>query len=153
MSDVYAENLQRDAEESRRLDEQFDLLSENLGYLIHPEILSSLRRSNNPPIKIADLATGTARFLRQVAESSDPILADARFDGSDLSAAQFPVSSSLPSNIHLRLHDVRAPVPREWEGCYDLVHVRQIAAGLVPDEWQPVVANIARLLKPGGAMQ
>ncbi|KAI2839886.1 hypothetical protein CBS12448_10668 [Aspergillus niger] len=153
MSDVYAENLQRDAEESRRLDEQFDLLSENLGYLIHPGILRSLRQSNSSPIKIADLATGTARFLRQVAESTDPILANAVLDGSDLSTSQFPAPSSLPSNIHLRVQDVRAPVPREWEGCYDLVHVRQIAAGLAPDEWLPVVANLARLLKPGGAIQ
>ncbi|PYI03137.1 hypothetical protein BO78DRAFT_400013 [Aspergillus sclerotiicarbonarius CBS 121057] len=153
MADVYAENLQRDAEDSRRLDEQFDLLTENLGYLIHPKVLWSLTNTTTPPIKIADLATGTARFLRRVADCSDAILANAILDGSDLSASQFPVPSSLPPNVQLRVQDVRAPMPREWEGRYDLVHVRQIAAGLTPEEWESVVANLARLLKPGGAMQ
>ncbi|PYH42554.1 class I SAM-dependent methyltransferase [Aspergillus saccharolyticus JOP 1030-1] len=164
MSDVYAKNLQRDVEESQRLDEQFDLLTENLGYLIHPEVLESLTAQNastNPPtpFRIADLATGTARFLRQVAASPpDPLLAHALLDGSDLSVALFPTPqeeqpSPSPSRITLHQHDIRAPIPSEWEARYDLVHVRQVAAGLAPEDWIPVVSNLARLLKPGGAMQ
>ncbi|PLB50873.1 hypothetical protein P170DRAFT_463942 [Aspergillus steynii IBT 23096] len=152
MSDVYADNLQRDASESQRLEEQFDLLTENIGYLIHPLILARLPPLS-PPLQIADLATGTACFLKRVAQSEEPRLQGAILHGSDLSTALFPPSDSLPSSIRLSLLDVRAPVPTALHGMYDFVHVRQIAAGLTPADWVPVITNVAKLLKPGGAMQ
>ncbi|KAE8156027.1 hypothetical protein BDV40DRAFT_306462 [Aspergillus tamarii] len=145
MSDVYATNLRRDAKESERLDEQFDLLTEyskhanhhpssikNIGYLVHPLILDRLLLDH--PVVIADLATGTARFLQRISQSGNPCLKNAILHGSDLSPALFPPPNTLPSNIHLSVLDVRAPVPAALQGTYDFVHVRQIAAGLTPDD-------------------
>ncbi|KAJ5715970.1 uncharacterized protein N7483_013151 [Penicillium malachiteum] len=150
MSDVYAQNLSRDEAEAIRLDGQFDLLTENIGYLLHPEVLESLSAKSS--LKVADLATGTARFLLRLVESNS-FPENAILHGTDISPALFPAPAAMPPNIDLGIFDIREPVPTHLEGSYDLVHVRQVAAGLHASEWMPVMVNLTKLLKPGGALQ
>ncbi|KAJ5768743.1 hypothetical protein N7520_003302 [Penicillium odoratum] len=125
------------------------MIGRNIGYLIHPDILRSLP-SNKP--KIADLATGTGRFLLRLVETK---LVDdtAILHGSDISATLFPAPATLPPNLQLTVLDIRVPIPKHLEGTYDFVHVRQVAAGLTSEDWVDTVTNLAKLLKPGGAMQ
>ncbi|KAJ9322951.1 hypothetical protein DTO027B5_2993 [Paecilomyces variotii] len=145
MSDSYVEVMSRHQAEASRLDQQFDLLTKNLSYLVHPEIAQRLP----PNPRIADVGTGTGIFLHMLA----PVYSSATLDGYDLSPALFYPPSSRPPNVNLSTLDARQPVPPALRGTYDLVHVRLIAAGLQPDEWSSVVQNLAQLLKPGGAMQ
>ncbi|KAJ5607777.1 hypothetical protein N7537_004396 [Penicillium hordei] len=143
--DTYAENMQRDSTEAQRLDEQFKLLTENIGYLLHP----SVRDKMHTHARVADIATGTAAFLRDLAHDWP----DAILHGYDISTSLFPPARTLPKNVTLHLLDARKDVPVSLYGQYDLVHIRLIAAGLTSSEWERVVRNLAKLLKPGGVMQ
>ncbi|KAJ5824921.1 hypothetical protein N7447_007261 [Penicillium robsamsonii] len=143
--DTYAENMQRDSTEAQRLDEQFDLLTENIGYLLHP----SVRDKMHPHARVADIATGTAAFLRDLAHDWP----DAILHGYDISTSLYPPARTLPRNVTLHLLDARKDVPVNLYGQYDIVHVRLIAAGLTAPEWGRAVRNLSRLLKPGGAIQ
>ncbi|EKV09936.1 S-adenosyl-L-methionine-dependent methyltransferase [Penicillium digitatum] len=143
--DTYAENMQRDSTEAQRLDEQFDLLTENIGYLLHP----SVRDKMHPRARVADIATGTAAFLRDLAHDWP----DAILHGYDISTSLYPPARTLPKNVTLHLLDARKDVPVSLYGKYDIVHVRLIAAGLTASEWGRVIRNLAKLLKPGGVMQ
>ncbi|KAJ5701630.1 S-adenosyl-L-methionine-dependent methyltransferase [Penicillium malachiteum] len=100
--------------------------SRKLGSQIHPTIRARLPEN----ALIADIGTGTANFLVK---------------------SFFP--SKVPSKIELSILDAREPIPKELEGTYDLVHVRMLAMGFLESDWRPVVANLSRLLKPGGALQ
>ncbi|PYH65786.1 class I SAM-dependent methyltransferase [Aspergillus vadensis CBS 113365] len=145
MPDTYSKNMPRNEAEAERLNEQFDLTTQNIGYLIHPNISAALL----PTSRIADIATGTGIFLQKVAE----IYPEATLHGSDISTALFPPATTLPPNVQLFPLDVLEPVPEHLVGTYDLVHVRLIVAGLLPSSWSGVVKNLCRLLKPGGALQ
>ncbi|KAJ5963975.1 uncharacterized protein N7479_003851 [Penicillium vulpinum] len=117
----------------------------NIGYLLHP----SVRDKMHSHARVADIATGTAAFLRHLAHDWP----DASLHGYDISTSLYPPSNTLPQNVTLYLLDARNDVPVNLWGQYDIVHVRLIAAGLTASEWARVVRSLARLLKPGGAMQ
>ncbi|OTB07252.1 hypothetical protein M426DRAFT_8979 [Hypoxylon sp. CI-4A] len=145
MTDRYTDNMSRYESETIRLNQQFDLFNQNIGYLLHPSITAALPATP----RIADIATGTGVFLLKVRE----FYPDAILDGSDISSALFPPQSELPPNVTLTEQDVKKPLPEELHGKYDLVHVRLIVAGMLPDEWSSVVKNLTKLLKPGGFIQ
>ncbi|KAJ5652582.1 S-adenosyl-L-methionine-dependent methyltransferase [Penicillium longicatenatum] len=142
-NEVYEKHMLRTTGEVSRLNGQFNLISENLGYQIHPTIRARLPEN----ARIADIGTGTANFLIKVA----PLYPKGTLHGYDISKSFFP--SEAPSNVELSILDAREPIPEELEGTYDLVHVRMLAMGLLESDWRPVVANLSRLLKPGGALQ
>lgn len=110
---------------------------------MHPDICATLP----PRARVADIGTGTAIFLRNL-RASYP---DATLDGYDISAALYPP----PETDGIRLHvlDIKQPVPQELRATYDLVHVRLLAAAMLPSEWRAVVDNVSQLLKPGGWLQ
>ncbi|KAI0112258.1 S-adenosyl-L-methionine-dependent methyltransferase [Nemania sp. FL0031] len=143
MEDSYADNMTRHASEVQRLNEQFDLITENIGYLIHPTITASLPKR---PF-IADIATGTGRFLFSLQKTYP----DARLDGFDISAALF--QDNLPENVSLSILDVKKPIPEKLHGLYDMVNVRMLVAGMLPDDWTPTILNLSQMLKPGGYLQ
>jgi hypothetical protein len=145
-----------------RLNEQFDLLTphvypglrlgsqdltgfSNIGYILHFEITSNLA----PSAYVADIGTGTGIFLRRLHD----IFSYLNLDGFDISTALFPPPKNHPSCISLRQLDIKQPVPKELVGRYDVVHVRMLAAGMLPNEWRNVVHNIVMLLKSGGWLQ
>ncbi|KAI0424308.1 S-adenosyl-L-methionine-dependent methyltransferase [Xylaria sp. FL1042] len=145
MPDIYADKLTRTAAEGRRLNEQFDLLTSNIGYLIHPRVAAALP----PSPRIADIDTGTGHFLQCVQESG--AFPNATLDGYDISASMYP--QSIPETIKLEVLDMKQPVPEELRGVYDLVHARMLVAAVLPTEWTAIVRNLTKLLKPGGWLQ
>lgn len=75
-------------------------------------------------------------------------------DGFDISSVLYPPQSTLPPSITLGELDVNQPFPEHMHGkYYDLVHVRMLVLAMLPEEWDPVVRNLATLLKPGGYLQ
>ncbi|KAI0842423.1 hypothetical protein F5Y06DRAFT_127382 [Hypoxylon sp. FL0890] len=145
MGDTYAENMTRHVSEAQRLDDQFDIMTENIGYLLHPSAVAAL--PDNP--RIADIATGTGRFLLRVRE----LYPNAVLHGSDISPSLFPPPGELPANVTLTVLDIKQPIPQELHGKYDLVHVRMLVAGMLPNDWAPAVQNLSLMLKPGGFLQ
>ncbi|KAI1825061.1 S-adenosyl-L-methionine-dependent methyltransferase [Xylaria intraflava] len=145
MPDIYADKLVRTAAEGRRLNGQFDLLTSNIGYLIHPRVAAALP----PNPRIADIGTGTGRFLQCVQESG--AFPNATLDGYDISASMYP--QPVPETMNLQVLDMKEPVPEELHGVYDLVHARMLVAAVLPTEWTALVANLTKLLKPGGWLQ
>ncbi|KAI1351334.1 S-adenosyl-L-methionine-dependent methyltransferase [Xylaria sp. FL0043] len=145
MPDIYADKLTRTAAEGRRLNEQFDLLNSNIGYLIHPRIAAALP----PRPRIADIGTGTGHFLQCVLDSG--AFPNAILDGYDISASMYP--QSVPETINLKVLDMKQPVPEEFHGVYNLVHARMLVAAVLPTEWTAIVRNLTKLLKPGGWLQ
>ncbi|KAM0818339.1 putative methyltransferase protein [Seiridium cardinale] len=137
--------LNRDAKESARLIEQHEWLKALLGCTVHPAISTS-----KPALRIADVATGTAIWLLDLAQTLPP---DAQLYGFDISAAQFPAAEARPSNVSLHEHNVTEPFPEEYQGSFDIVAVRLITAGLRGDDWDAAVRNVSSLLKPGGYLQ
>ncbi|TGJ80277.1 hypothetical protein E0Z10_g8484 [Xylaria hypoxylon] len=145
MTDKYADNMTRHASDAQRLDEQVDLMIENIGYILHPSIISALPKA---PV-IADVATGTGRFLLHARD----LYPDGSFDGSDISRAAFPPPGDLPENVTLTVLDVKKPVPETLHEKYDVVNVRMLVAAMLPEDWAPAVVNLSRMLKPGGFLQ
>ncbi|KAL8706994.1 MAG: hypothetical protein Q9201_000042 [Fulgogasparrea decipioides] len=73
--------------------------------------------------------------------------------GFDISSKLFPAPETLPANVELRVMDVKCPPPQTEYNGYDLVHVRLLTVAMSSEDWEIVVRNITRLLKPGGALQ
>jgi len=143
-SDIYP--LARDYRATSRLNYQHYLWHETLQYNLHPTLLSSLP----PRPRIADVACGTAIWLRSVASQ----LPQAQLDGYDLSLAQCPPTQRLPDNIALREWDLFAePLAEEMLGAYDVVHIRLIFTIVANDDPGVVIRNLVKLLKPGGWLQ
>ncbi|KAJ8119408.1 hypothetical protein ONZ43_g3632 [Nemania bipapillata] len=143
MGDVYLDHMTRLPSEVRRLNEQFDVMTEIMGYIIHPSI-------NLPPEpRIVDMGTGTAKFLLSI----QPTYPDATLEGYDISSDLYPPAPMLPQNISLGEMDLKQPFPEHMRGNYDLVHVRMLILAMLPEDWEPVVRNLTTLLKPGGYLQ
>ncbi|KAI1123867.1 hypothetical protein F5Y10DRAFT_43565 [Nemania abortiva] len=143
MSDVYLDHMTRLPSEVRRLNEQFDVMTEIMGYIVHPSI--TLPHDT----RIVDMGTGTAKFLLSI----QPAYPDATLEGYDISSDLFPPPSSLLPNISLGKLDLKQPFPEHMHGKYDLVHVRMLILAMLPEDWEPVVRNLTTLLKPGGYLQ
>ncbi|KAI0455202.1 S-adenosyl-L-methionine-dependent methyltransferase [Xylaria acuta] len=145
MSDMYTDNMTRGSSEIERLEDQFEVFTQNIGYLLHPSITSLLP----PAPRIADVGTGTGAFLRLLS----PMFPDATLHGFDISAALFPPEATLPPNLSLMVGDLKQPFPEAMHGTYDVVHARLLVAAMLPDDWEPAVRNLSALLKPGGFLQ
>ncbi|KAI0185625.1 S-adenosyl-L-methionine-dependent methyltransferase [Xylaria flabelliformis] len=145
MSDTYTDQMTRQSSEIKRLEEQFDLMTANIGYILHPSVVASLPATP----RIADIGTGTGRFLLRL----HTLYPNAILDGSDISSALYPPKEMLPSNVSLTVLDAKQPLPEDLHGQYDLVHVRLLVAAMLPGDWDTVVRNLCLLLKPGGHLQ
>ncbi|KAI9151286.1 N-methyltransferase gliN [Paramyrothecium foliicola] len=143
MDDPYAKNMTRKGGEASRLDEQFELMTKNIGYLIHPSISKSLPED----VRVADVATGTGIFLEDFQAQAPR----ATLHGYDISPALF--RNPGKPGIELSVLDAKTPVPKHLRGAYDLVHVRMLGAAMLPEEWAFTVKNVSQLLKPGGWLQ
>lgn len=119
---------------------QHNFLTQLLGFIIHPSISTPL---TNPSLHIADIAAGTGVFLLDVAKH---VPATAQLHGFDISDAQFPAPDKRPRNLQLHVHDMREPFPEQFGGNFDVVCVRLVVAGLMDDDWDKAVENIAKLL-------
>lgn len=135
--------LPRGPTESERLDVQHRLYIANLGYLLHPRIATTLPSK----AEIADVATGTGAWMIDLA----PKLPKVQFMGLDMSAGQF--KSSTPPNCKYQTMNIVKSIPQEFQGRFDVVHIRLLVVGLTGDEWNLVAQNAMKMLKPGGYFQ
>lgn len=122
------------------MNEQHFRLEKSFGFLIHPAI--PLDRTN-PEFKIADIATGTGIWLTEAARHLPPTW---KFDGFDISSAQFPSPSDLPSNVSFHEQNALQPFPERCHGYYDVIAVRLLHVALGNDDWEKVCNNLKHCL-------
>lgn len=79
--------------------------------------------------------------------------ASVQLDGLDVSLHAAPPSTCLPANVTLRHWDIKEPPPSDIVGVYDVVHLRNFIFVLSEDDLPGVLANITKLLRPGGYLQ
>ena len=124
--------------ECSRLIAQHDWLKELVGCNIHPSI-----SVDAPNLRIADVATGTAIWLLDLAQT---LPSETEFVGFDISTQQFPSPDERPENVSLHEQSVLNPFPEKYHGYFDVVAVRLITAGLRASDWETAVENITKLL-------
>ncbi|KAL1840184.1 hypothetical protein VTJ49DRAFT_714 [Mycothermus thermophilus] len=127
------------------LDEQHAITTQILGFLLHPFIPPP-----SPTAKIADVGTGTAAWLLDLARSLPPTC---QFTGFDVTPSGFPHESARPKNVTFKLHDMFVPFPEEEHGNYDVVAVRFVSSATRRGDFARAVGNLVKLLKPGGWLQ
>lgn len=132
--------LQRNLEESKRLDEQhhFSRALVN-GNLIQPSIPQSSLRT------VADVGTGTGVWLREAAQELAATNPPTKFTGFDISGQQFPKDKI--KGVEFVLHDIIQPFPRQYHGYFDLVHVRLLSYALKVQNLTTVVENIVQIIR------
>ncbi|PYI11097.1 S-adenosyl-L-methionine-dependent methyltransferase [Aspergillus sclerotiicarbonarius CBS 121057] len=135
----------RDYLDNNRINLQHYLWVEVFGYLLHPDI-----PLQNPNLKIADIATGTGTVLTDLSRRLPPSV---QLDAFDISFQAMPPRELLPPNINLHQWDIKTDIPKEFEGVYDVVHIRQLTFVLLDDEIETALRNVFKLLKPGGYLQ
>jgi len=144
--EVYTSQLGRSIQEQERTHQQFQLITSALGFLLHPSVAVTL--PSEPAI--ADIGTGTGRFLKEIYKHYPNAR---RLDGFDISSAFFDSAEFLPAAIQLHIHDVKTAFPAHLHGVFDLVHIRYLVGAMEPSDWAPVLHNLISLLKPGGGIQ
>lgn len=138
--------LTRDEQESQRLDAQHEYMRQlSHGHLVHPSIPAHQLHA------VADVATGTGLWLRQLA--NDPALPKAADDqiqsfvGFDISPQQFPPRESLSPHLAFIVHDMVNPFPPEYYERFDLVNVRLVSYAVKAVDLDKVVKNILQILR------
>ncbi|KAL8776839.1 MAG: hypothetical protein Q9194_002904 [Teloschistes cf. exilis] len=144
--------LPRDTQESQRLDAQHEYFRQlSYGHLIHPSIPARQLHA------VADVATGTGLWLRQLADELTlprPVEGEKpSFVGFDISQQQFPLADSLHTQMKFVVHDMVDTFPAEYHERFDLVNVRLVTYAVKASDLDRVVRNITQLLKPGGYLQ
>ncbi|KAM4065786.1 methyltransferase [Hirsutella rhossiliensis] len=144
---VYTLDLGDRLEEIQRLEFQHrEVFLPVTGRLVPEEILQFLSSLGRAPV-VADVATGTGLWLRDLAMKLSP---DAQLDGYDLDTAKFLEPSQLPPNVKLMQGNALEPFPPEKHESYDFVHIRFMLYGLKAHQWDEIAINVQPLLRPGG---
>lgn len=144
MADGRGYMLDRNYIASARLNCQYYLWKASLKFNIHPSI-------PNPgqDARVADVATGTAIWLTEVAQE----LPNVQLDGFDIDLTQASPKEWLPSNIRLRHLNILDDIPDDLQGKYDIVHVRLLVLVVENSDPRPIIRNLVKMLKPGGYLQ
>ncbi|RHZ54841.1 class I SAM-dependent methyltransferase [Aspergillus thermomutatus] len=135
--------LERTYSATARLNYQHYLFRECVKFNLHPSIPVP------PNARIADVATGTAIWLFELARD----LPTATFDGLDISLDSAPPAEWLPQNVTLRQWDIFDDVPPDLVGAYDVVHLRFFMLVVRESDPIPVIRKVSTLLKPRGWIQ
>ncbi|KAF5975603.1 methyltransferase domain-containing protein [Fusarium coicis] len=145
MTSIYTLNHGDADEERQRLDFQHGFFKDVTRDDFPPIIWQHLDSLSAP--KIADVATGTGIFLKELAPK---LPTEAQLDGFDIDTRKFYDPDSLPENVKLQRGNVLEPFPQEYLGMYDVAHAKLLYAALKKDEWLQAVKNLKTLLKPDG---
>ncbi|PMD37104.1 hypothetical protein L207DRAFT_636950 [Hyaloscypha variabilis F] len=129
---------------SARLNLQYFLFGWQTGFQISP-----LVPTNKENLMIADVGTGSGIWPVELSSK----LPSATIDAFDVTKNLIPRAEWLPSNVHFHHLDVFEPVPAEYIGKYDVVHIRFFAPVLGKTGPEPVVKFVLQMLKPGGILQ
>lgn len=144
---VYTLNDGGNASEIERLNFNYRTFGVDITGKLLPEVIKNHLLSLKRPPAVADIATGTGIFLQDLAET---LPRDSRLDGFDFDTSKFMEASQLPSNVKLMFGNAFKDFPDELHGQYDCVHVRLLVYALKADQWDLVVGNLKKLLRPGG---
>ncbi|KIM93553.1 hypothetical protein OIDMADRAFT_61482 [Oidiodendron maius Zn] len=136
--------LGRDMHGSVRLDAQHLLWKIHNGYALNPKIAIS------PGMKIAEIGTGTALWLLDIA---DHLPSTIELHGYDVSDGQFPPQTSLPRNVSLGILDAFGDVPPHLVGKYDVIHLRFWCCVVRGNDPSRLIRHAVTLLKPRGYLQ
>lgn len=79
-------------------------------------------------------------------DAYDELPKPTRFDGLDISFEAAPPSDVLPSNITLTKWNVKDPVPEEFLGVFDIIHIRFFIFVLLEEEVPSVIAKFLAML-------
>ena len=72
---------------------------------------------------------------------------DANFTGFDIAEDQFPEPDLLPDHVKFRGDfDVYRPLPAEYVGKFDVVHVRLLFVGVRDNNIHPIMENLVKML-------
>lgn len=152
--------LDRNYTAASRLNYQFYLWKDSFQFNLHPSILLPQNNNNNNdsnPIRIADVATGTAIWLcdliRDPAVSQYSSSQSLQLDGFDIDLKNAPPAEWLPPTITLREWNIFDEVPDDLIGKYDVVHLRLLVLVVQNSDPLPIIRNIFKMLKPGGYIQ
>lgn len=131
---------------SQRLNYQYLIWKQCLGYTLHPVIRDAA--GDHP--RIAEITAGTGLWLLDTAHD----FPNAILDGIDINLSRIPPPAWRPSNIH-RLYNwnIFDEVPAELEERYDVIHLRLLLLTISGRDPSPVIKNVIKLLKPGGWIQ
>ncbi|KAI0549110.1 hypothetical protein F4679DRAFT_548263 [Xylaria curta] len=136
-----------------RLNLQHFMYKDAQGYLLHPAIQADLRHKqearqdgSKDPLRIADLATGTAIWLFDLHKSPEVNDLNIEFHGFDISNALFPNTSWLPKNIVLSISNLLEEPPKSLHGQFDVVHLRLVLSLVRSGSPKPIIQHIKMLL-------
>jgi SAM-dependent methyltransferase len=146
MTEIYTLNTGAPGAETSRLDFQHHFFLKMSSTLLPSQISESLRTTTEP-LKVADVACGTAIWLKALATE---LPQSTELHGFDIYPANFPPLSTLPDNVQLHAQSTLDPFLEEFHGKFDLVHVRLLMYSLKKDEWITAIKNLTTILKPGG---
>lgn len=137
--------LQRDQEESNRLNEQ----SKFLRALFNNSLLhSSIPRDGL--YNIADVGTGTGVWMDEAQQELDPMLSGTtvQFFGFDISDTQFPRKKRTGQQF--LVHDAVQPFPTQYRDRFDLIHVRFLSYGIKANQLENFVDSVLQILRESG---
>lgn len=129
--------------ESCRLNLQYYLWKEALGFTIHPSITVA------PTSTIADIASGTGQWLIDIAHQYP----SAQLHGFDYDLSKTPHQRWLPSNITMHHWDMFSSIPEDCINKFDFIHVRLLVVVIPQGNPKPVLEKLLKMLKPGGYLQ
>lgn len=137
MSNAQFYGLPRDASESARLQASHRVFVDNMGFLLHPDIIEDLnKRPRSETISIADVATGTGSWPIEAAQKL-LLTSKPQFTGFDISDDQLATAKRLaPSNVQFQLLDILDPIPQDLVGKFD---VRLYPHSLFPSHMESLI--------------
>lgn len=144
MGSIYNLNNGAKGVEEGRLEFQHRLFSRLTNGQLPDHVREHLKTAGPAPA-VADIATGTGAWLRDLAVD---LPSSSRLDGFDFDPSKF--SDRVPLNVKLSQADMFEPFAKELHGQYDLVHVRLVMYAVKTDQWEALATNLMTLLKPGG---
>ena len=77
----------------------------------------------------------------------------AHITASDVSLSQTPSREWLPPSMEVCEWDFYTPVPQQWVGRFDVVHIRLALLAIRSNDTSTVLESARAMLKPGGWMQ
>lgn len=139
---------------SLRLTHQHFLITQLLGWLLHPGITAHWHSQQHfeTPRRIADVACGNGVWATELAASrnvGEPV----EVVGFDINDALFPRSENQRPDTKFAVWDAFKSPPKEDEGTFDVVNLRLLFGGIPNGDPRPILRNILKLLKPGGSLQ
>ncbi|OQV06127.1 Methyltransferase domain-containing protein [Cladophialophora immunda] len=125
---------------SARLTAQHFLFVLKNGFLLHPAI--EQRLSQVATAEIVDVATGNGIVALTLAHNHP----NSKVVALDISAEQYPHAWARPANIEFGSWNIFDPVPEQFWGRFDVVHIRAIASAMYGRDKGEILEKLIKML-------